>query len=276
MIYHFVVGDEAAKPLQEAIDQEPSMAGEVVVLRDVLSVGPLQKADGQTFSELRSAFWQDVTGSDKIQIVVDDMERLLEISKAMYDDPEIKAWCWMAPIPADVCAYHWLLHYMSKHMGRFFLINIAGLPFLDENGKVFYPKSLSYILPKEIIKARKLARPVTPPEVEVDGEEWRRLVQEDTGIRTAEGGKKLLSRSEDFYDKILLGFCTQQFQKASKIINAAIAKHGVPTGDAYLGWRLRKMAETGQIKLQGDTNKTLKDFDVKLPSAVIAENKLES
>ncbi|PZF72402.1 DUF3658 domain-containing protein [Taibaiella soli] len=276
MIYHFVVGDEAAKPLQEAIEAEPSMAGEVVVLRDVLSVGPLQKAEGQTFSELRSAFWQDVTGNDKVKIVVDDMERLLEISKAMYENEDVKAWFWMAPIPADVCAYHWLLHYMSKHIGRFYLINIAGLPFLDETGKVFYPKSFSYILPKEIIKARKLARPVTPSEVEVDGEEWRKLVQEDTGIRTAEGGKKLTSRSEDFYDKILTGFCTQQFQKASKVINAAIAKHGVPTGDTYLGWRLRKMAEAGQIKLQGDTSKALKDFDVKLFSAVVTENNTSS
>jgi len=276
MIYHFVVGDEAAKPLQEAIEAERSMAGEVVVLRDVLSVGPLQKAEGQTFSELRSAFWQEVAGNDKVQVVVDDMERLLEVSKAMYDDPEATAWFWMAPIPADVCAYHWLLHHMSKHPGRFYLVNIAGLPFLDEQGKVFYPKSFSYILPKEVIKARKLARPVTLSEVEVDGEEWRKLMQEDTGIRTAEGGKKLLSRPEDFYDKILLGFCTQQFQKASKVINAAIVKHGVPTGDTYLGWRLRKMAAAGLVKLQGDTAKALKDFDVKLPSAITAENNLQS
>ena len=42
MIYHFVVGDEAAKPLQEAIEAEESMAGEIVVLKDILHVGPVK------------------------------------------------------------------------------------------------------------------------------------------------------------------------------------------------------------------------------------------
>jgi hypothetical protein len=267
MIYHFVVGDAAAGPLQEAILTEPSMAGEVVVLRDVLSVGPLQKAEGQTFSGLRSAFWQEVTGNDRQPVVVDDMERMLEVSKAMYDDETITAWCWMATIPADVSAYYWLLPYLSKHTGRFCLINIAGLPFLDENGKVFYPKSFSQVLPKELIKARKLARPVTPAEVEVDMEEWRKILESNSGIRTAEGGKKLAAREESFYDNILLSFCTQQYQKASRIITQALTKHGIHTGDTYLGWRLRRMAEAGKLQLQGDISKTLKDFDVKLPGA---------
>ena len=37
------------------------------------------------------------------------------------------------------------------------------------------------------------------------------------------------------------------------------------TGDLYLGWRLRKMVDIGRLQVQGETNKTLKDFEVKLP-----------
>jgi hypothetical protein len=33
----------------------------------------------------------------------------------------------------------------------------------------------------------------------------------------------------------------------------------------YLGWRLRELAAAGQLELQGDTTKTLRDFEVKLP-----------
>jgi hypothetical protein len=276
MIYHFVVGDAAAGPLQEAILAEPSMAGEVVVLRDVLSVGPLQKAEGQSFSELRSAFWQEVSGNDKQPVAVDDMERLLEVSKAMYASETIAAWCWMATIPADVSAYYWLLPYLSKHAGRFYLINIAGLPFLDEQGKVFYPKSFAQVLPRELIKARKLARPVTPAEVEVDMEEWRKILEANSGIRTAEGGKKLAAREESHYDNLLLSFCTQQYQKASKIITQALTKHGIPTGDMYLGWRLRQMAAAGRLQLQGDVTKALKDFEVKLPGGTASDTTAET
>lgn len=268
MIYHFIVGDMAAQPLQEAVQSESGLQGEVVVLKDILHVGPLQKAEGQTFSALRSAFWNEVAPNDKAPAEVNDMERVLEISAAMYKDENIQAWFWMAPGPADVCAYHWLLLYMGKHTGRFHLVSIAGLPFLNEAGKVFYPKSFSEILPKEIVKARRLARGVTPAELEVDGDEWQKLMEQNSGLRTHEGGKKLLSRNEDHYNAQLLSFCSQQFQKASRIISQAMSKFGIPTGDLWLAWRLRKMAEAGTLLLQGDTAKALKDWEVKLPGGV--------
>lgn len=274
MIYHIVVGDMAAQPLQEAIANEPSIQGEVVVMKDILHVGPIQKEEGGSFSELRTAFWQKVVPQDK-DLKVEDMERLLEISAAMYKDDSIKAWFWMAPSPADVCTYHWMLPYLSKHMGRFFLVNIANLPFLNEQGKVFYPKNISEILPKELIKARRLARPVTPAEVEIDGDEWRKLVEQNSGIRTHGGGKKLASQPDSFYDEQLLSFCSQQFQKASRIITQVLNKFNNPTGDLFLGWRLRQMAEEGKLLLQGNVLKELRDFDVKLPGGGAAEPVVE-
>jgi hypothetical protein len=265
MIYHIVIGDEAAKPLQEAIITEPSMAGEVVVLKDILHVGPLQKSEGQGFSELRTEFWNQVVLNEKSPIVVDDMERLLEVSGKMYKDEDIQVWLWMAPWPADVCAYYWTIPYLSKHIGRFYLLNLANLPFLNEQGKVFYPKNLSEILPKELVKARKLARPVTPAEVEIDGDEWKTLQAENAGVRTHEGGKKLVSRDVTYYDKQLISFCSHQYQKASRIVSQAINKFNVPTGDLFLGWRLRELAAAGELELQGDVTKLLKDFELKLP-----------
>jgi hypothetical protein len=214
---------------------------------------------------MRSELWNTVIGNDKQPVEVTDLERLMEASTQLTNNPEAQIWLWMAPWPADVCAYHWMLSYLGKHMGRFYLVNIAGLPFLDENGKVYFPKNLSEIMPKELVKARRLARLVTPAEYEVDGEEWNRYVNENSGIRTHEGGKKLSSREETHYDNILLSYCSHQFQKAHKVINQAISKYNVPTGDVYLGWRLREMSTSGKLQLQGDTTKTLKDFEVKLP-----------
>jgi hypothetical protein len=245
---------------------DAAMEGEVVIMKDVLSVGPLQKEEGQKFSELRSAFWQEVVINDKNPIQVDDMERLLQVSAELAKNEEANAWVWIAPWPADISLYYWTLKYLGKYPGRFFVVNIAGLPFLEENGKVFYPKSIGDIQPKEVIKARKLARAVTYGELETDGEEWRKLVTDNAAIRTHEGGKRLVSRKEDHYDNQLISFCSQQYQKASKVVGQALAKFNIPTGDLYLGWRLRKIAESGRLQIQGDYTKTLKDFDVKLPS----------
>ncbi len=265
MIYHIVTGDMAAAPLKEAIAAEESMAGAIVVIKDVLSVGPLQKEEGQKFSELRSAFWQQVTINEKSPVLVDDLERLLETGNELSKNENDKIWIWAAPWPADMCTYHWVLQYLGKYIGRLYILNIAGLPFLDENGKVFFPKSLSEILPKELVKARRLARLVTPAELEVDGDEWKKLVRDNAGIRTLEGGKRLLSKSEEHYDSQLISFASHQYQKAQRIANQAITRYNIPTGDSYLGWRLRKMAEMGKLELQGDISKALKDFEVKLP-----------
>jgi len=267
MIYHIVVGDEAAKPLQEAVLAEPSMEGAVIALRDILHVGPLQKKEGQTFSQLRSEWWQEVAPGDKAAIEVNDTESILEVSAQMHREPDTKAWFWMAPAPADVTAYYWLVKYLSKYPGRFYIVNLANLPFLNETGKVYYPKNIAEILPKELIKARKLARPVTPSEVELDGDEWIRLVGSGHGNRTHEGGKKLTSRGDDHYDTQLLGFCTASYQKASKIINQAMSKTMIPTGDIYLTWRLRQMAANGQVQLKGDAAKPFKDWEIKLPGS---------
>src|SRR5690606_6657962 len=88
--------------------------------------------------------------------------------------------------------------------------------------------------------------------------------------RTHEGGKKITSREETFYDAQLLGFCTPQFQKASRVVNQMITKQQNPTGDIYLGWRLRQLVQNGALEANGDIAKTLKDFEVRLPGAAPA------
>lgn len=252
MIYHFVVGDEAGNRLKEAVATEPAMAGEVIVLRDILHVGPLKKTEGQGFSELRMVYWQGVASGEKTLAGVDDMERLLEVSAKMFRDDSIQAWIWMAPCVADVCAYYWLLPYLSKHKGRFYIVNIAGLPFLNEAGKVYFPKNISEIMPRELVKARRLSRQVTPGEIEIDGDEWRRLADENGGVRTWEGGKKIASHPADYYDTVLLGLCTAHAQKTNKVVRQALQKHNLPTGDLWLYWRLREMANAGAIEMQGE------------------------
>src|ERR1043165_4947855 len=271
MIYHIVVGDEAARPLKEAIAAEPSMDGEVVVLKDILPIGPLQREEGQSFSALRSAWWQTVAPEAKPPIEVTDLERLLEVSNQAYKSNGPFVCFWWAPSPADVCAYHWILPYMGKHVGRFYLLNLANLPFLNEAGKGFYPKNISELMPRELVKARKLARPVTPAELEMDGDAWLKLVEENGGVRTTEGGKKLKSQPENYYDAQLISTLSAQSQKASRVLNQAMSKFNLPTGDLHLAWRLRTMAEAGMIELTGDTSRPYKEWEVRLPVTATEE-----
>lgn len=279
MIYHLVVGDMAAPPLLEAISMEEDMQGDVIVMKDILHVGPIKKADGQSFSQLRTDFWKEVVNDEKQETEVNDLEKLLEITTKLNNNADDVVWLWMAPWAADVCLYYWMLEYMAKHLDRFYVLNLSGLPFLTEDRKVYYPTNISEILPKELVKARKLAREVTPAELEVDGEEWQNMVEENAGMRLLEGGKKLYAQSESYFDEKLMSFCSHQFQKGHRIISQAIKKLSVPTGDLYLAWRLRKMIEDETLLHMGNLEKTTRDFSVKLlgGNEVVAEaNKSEA
>lgn len=246
---HLIVGDMTAQPLLEALAADNPLEGDVIILKDLLHIGPL-KTEGMSFSEGRSAFWNKARAEGHQEIQVDDLERLMALSTRMSNDPEIQVWFWMAPTPADISAYFWLLHFLRKHQGRFSVVNINGLPFLDANGKLFYPESIGHIPAKEIVKARRLARVTTPSEWETDGDEWSRLAEENAGLRVHQGGKKLGGHAIDHYDILLSAFITAQPQKAVKVVNQVLTKHKLPTGDLFLHWRLRVMAEAGHISLQ--------------------------
>ncbi|MBS1781446.1 MAG: DUF1835 domain-containing protein [Bacteroidetes bacterium] len=270
MMYHFVVGDMAADPLSKAVEMEPSLNGNVIALKDLLHLGPLKKQEEQTFSQMRGAYWQQILG-EKNEVDVPDMERLLQVSGEMFKNPEIKACFWMAPTASDVCAYFWLLFYLSKHANRFLVVNISGLPFLDEQGKLFYPKNISSILPRELVKARRLARVITPSEMEVDKDEWEKLVSSNAPLRVHEHGKKLSDQSEAFYDNQLLSLCIASFQKASKIVRQTTLKFAIPTGDIWLGWRLKMLVASGALIAQGNLDRPLNEFDLCLPGESIAK-----
>jgi hypothetical protein len=105
----------------------------------------------------------------------------------------------------------------------------------------------------------------------MDGDFWRTLVAENGGIRTFEGGKKLLSRPENYYDAQLISMLSGNFQKGSRVLQQAMNKFDLPTGDVYLAWRLRELAGAGLIELKGDSSKPYREWEVRLPVAEEAE-----
>ena len=112
------------------------------------------------------------------------------------------------------------------------------------------------------MEAKKLARPITLSELEVDPDEWNRLCNEEKGVRLLEGGKKLVQYDYDFYDADLKKFITNDWQKASKIIHNFLHKNMHTTGDAYILWRLKLILSSGEFDLNGEV-KGMKDFEVK-------------
>ena len=267
---HLVFNEADVKVLEDAIALDESLSGEVIQVKDEYAVGPIEDLYNDTGREARNQWWRDVlAGGDYDGKVdegeVDDDKLVKEIIEKIVDETQV-IWIWAAQNKHDVSGYYWLLYYLKEFQGRIFILYLNNLPFINEKGNIFYPSWISEIPPKEFLKAKKLARAITPGEFEVDPDEWTKLAAEKKGVRLLEGGKKLVQEDYDFYDKELKKYITRDWQKGSKLIHQFLSKSKETTGDAYLLWRLKILIANGDYDVQGNLGK-MKEFEVKTRSA---------
>jgi Protein of unknown function/Domain of unknown function (DUF1835) len=203
---------------------------------------------------------------------VNDKLAVHNLLKLMEEDTESEVWIWMGQNQHDVCSYYWLMSQLKDYQGRIFVLYLNNLPFINEKGNIFYPTHLHEIQPKEFLKAKKLARPITSSEFEVDPDEWKKLCNDNATVRILEGGKKIANKEADFFDKELLSAITNEYQKLNKIFQQVFGKIKISTGDVFLAWRLRQLAAEGKLDIQGNwESKGWKDIDVKKKTAIAEE-----
>jgi hypothetical protein len=264
---HIVFNEADVKVLQQAIALDEKLQGEVVIIKDDYAVGPLNNIYVGDGIQARRKWWQQVLAGGDYDGKADtdevnDYKTAAYLVGTMRRDENEHIWIWAAQNKHDVCGYYWLLHYMKEFQGRVYILYLNNLPFINEKGNIFYPVNLHEIQPKEFLKAKKLARPVTLSEFEIDPDEWTKICNENKGVRLLEGGKKLTQANYDFYDAELIKFITPDWQKASKIIQQFLSKSKITTGDAYLLWRLKVMLAQEQFDVQGKVG-NMKEFEVK-------------
>lgn len=269
---HVVFNEPDVEILKQAIEMDESLAGEVVLIRDDYAVGPLQHIFTPEGYEQRKEWWRQVfSGGDHHGIVdedkVNDPAVVTKLKEELTNNDQQVIWIWAAQNKHDVCGYYWLISQLIEFQGRIFILYLNNLPFINEKGNIFYPDWLSQIQPKEFLKAKKLARPVTTSEFEVDGDEWNKIMQDERQVRLLEGGKKIVHKEVGFYDGEIAKYITHDFQRANKIVHAFLSKSKETTGDAFVFWRLKILAQTEQYEIHGEL-KGMKDFEIKRKSAV--------
>lgn len=272
---HIVFNEPDVTVLQQAIALDETLQGEVFLVKDDYAVGPLQEIYTADGIEARKNWWREVLaggdgdgGVDKG--LVDDNKLIAELLIKLNTDAEEKIWIWAAQNKHDVSGYYWLMSQLKNYQGRVYILYLNNLPFINEKGNIFYPEWISHIQPKEMLKAKKLSRLITPSEFEVDPDEWTKICADEKMVRLLEGGKKLSQEGDDFYDAELKTFITSDWQKASKIIHQFLNKAKSTTGDMFLLWRLKKLLSTDLYDVQGEI-KNMKDFEVKKKTGVLFE-----
>lgn len=266
---HIVFNEADIEVLKKAQELDETLAGEVIIIRDDYAVGPVANIYETEGYQQRREWWKELVeqspyDTEQLMNMVDDRMTVHNLKKALDENAKEEIWIWMGQNHHDVCGYYWLMSQFGNYQGRVFVLYLNNLPFINEKGQIFYPTWLSEIQPKEFLKAKRLCRKITLSEFEVDPDEWRKLCDENELVRILEGGKKIASKGEDFYDKDVLAGLTNEWQKGSKAMHSILSKMKVKTGDVFLLWRMKKLAEQEKIEINGDTSKNWKDFEVKL------------
>ncbi len=265
---HIVFEQPNVAALAKAIELDPSLEGEILEIKDDFAVGPLSDIFSTEGYQQRRDWWKEVLADSPVYdqlAIVDDKLTVHNLLKKLDEDCTEEAWIWMGQNAHDVSGYYWLMSQLKEYQGRIQVLYLNNLPFINEKGNIFYPIHLSEIQPKEFLKAKKLARPITLSEFELDPDEWKKICQENSMVRFLEGGKKLVGKEVSFYDKDILANTTGNGQKLTKVLSNTLQKMKVKTGDAFLAWRIRKMAELNQLLLTGDWSKGWKEIGVALP-----------
>lgn len=263
---HIVFQHADVNLLKEAMKLDETLQGEVIEIKDEWGVGPLKDIDTEEGWQARINWWiQLLAGSpyEKAVGTFDDRVTVKGIKEKLDADETLEAWLWMGQNQHDVTGYYWLMPQLKSYQGRVMILYLNNLPFINEKGQLFYPWGVHDILPKEVIKAKKLARPITLSEFEVDPDEWKKIADENATVRILEGGKKIVGKEDSFYDGEVLKNLTNEWQKATRVLSNTLHRMKIKTGDVYVMWRMKHLINEGKIETMGNVDGGWKEFDVR-------------
>jgi hypothetical protein len=277
---HIVFNSSEISLIKEVIKLDESLTGQVVQIKDDFAVGPLAGIETEEGWASRGDWWRELLKNSPYendpQTFFDDRDTVKTIKEQLDANAQQQVWIWMAQNQHDVCGYYWLMPHFKQYQGRVLVIYLNNLPFINEKGQLFYPSWIHEIQPKELLKAKRLARAITLSEFELDPDEWKKLCTENAAVRILEGGKKIVGKDETFYDNEIMKNLTNDWQKATRVLMNSLHRMKIKTGDVFMMWRMKQMIGQGKIETLGDVGKSWKEFDVRLAGGHIEEAHVES
>lgn len=234
MRINLVQGHSAGALLRQAI-RDFGLPGEVRVIDDELSLGPLHDDEG------RDAWWLTTYGPYPEAY-----------QPRLYDQ-------WKA-IGADLTAESEILLWSSHSAGDFVFERMAAFVLRDRTNifHVNVPASgklegVTFRNADELAAMEINKRPMTIAERATWAEMFEKQIRPSRGVRVLQGGS-LVARPDDALDQHLLEHCPADWTKWYYVVGNAMADCDGANliSDAFFSWRLRSLVATGRVEAQGD------------------------
>lgn len=266
---HILFDHEDAEALQKSFELDEQLNAPIFIIKDDFSFGPLTTEWSEEAIENRDAWWQQINKNESAP-TSDFANQMDQIKSMISESNEHEVWIWIAPNKRDTAGYYAVLNQLKNEFKNVHVLFLNNLPFINEKSAIFYPDFLSELPSKEIVKAKRLVRPVSASELELDTDEWNKVAATGEMIRVYEGGKKLSSVKENYFDPFIKNAVSMGWQKVQKVLQSVQVKCKMKQSESFLLSRIDELIATGAIESKGDPL-SRKEWEIKRAEGVHVE-----
>lgn len=184
MEFHLISSQQPLEAFETWIqERNETTEAQLIYLHDELDIGPLSDPE-TSFNELRNNFWDHLA---EHQIArpphFDDLQKILKLLRIAQEQEDCEVYYWLQGESFFWINYYWVLHWLHPIKDQFKVINAVGLPFLNEEKSLIFPKNWDGIPSSELNKTLGLARNLSDPEWEMEQEEFKNILQNQHFVR---------------------------------------------------------------------------------------------
>lgn len=135
---HIVFNESEVQLMQQVIELDETLAGEVMLIRDDFAVGPLTGLDTEEGWNARVEWWRSLLETSpygqNLAGSFDDRQTVEAIKAKLEENETEEVWIWMGQNQHDVTGYYWLMPQLRNYQGRVMVLYMNNLPFINEKG----------------------------------------------------------------------------------------------------------------------------------------------
>jgi len=221
----------------------------VIVFIDELSHGPISNLIdvSERIKWTNSLRWGEfsLVYTDE-ELIISYNEFYKEIEKISNGD---KIYFWYEECPDEMCSMMYTLRLLENKSLNIYSINV-----LEVVTKYLrcISRSIEEISSEEFKGC--INKAATKLDIDKQKEllnEWETLQSENDSLRVLKDGK-LISVSEDYFDKEILKFAKKKFTNVLRIIGSAAGNSKIGISDFYMRSRVKELVESGKLRYKGE------------------------
>ncbi|MGE6378951.1 DUF1835 domain-containing protein [Peribacillus muralis] len=279
---HILFGDSPAGSLKSAFRKTTyAKTEEIIVLPDILSVGPIETIQAKEGIESRLQWFKENYRDDfnNLEDYKHGMLKAIEKIKAI--PPHQKVIIWTCENAAEQTGLRIVLYLLQNEVNEVCELNTFKAfhecytyPMLEAEQ---FPRSTGELIPEKLLQVYEQSelKPMNFAKRNAFSEEGQKLLLSENHLRTWEYGELRhpnIERGDAFIihcaKRLHKELDTHDYMKAARLIGEVIGHMQQYTGDEWIEYRLRDLISKGIFEYRGDL-RAMRRYEVKLKKELL-------